>query len=308
MPEESSSHHEKPLNPSEQRDTTPKRWSIKHISRLVTKILPKRSTEQGMKTNKDRVDQEHQTTLIDEYINRFRFGQPELGMGETLQIPTTVGTVNYSKEDWSWTTDRDKDSYDLELFSDEFENFRPDKDTKGTAVPRTDKTEVIAGGKQFALGSGRVVLDIASGEAVALLQYSREFPETTFIGVDSGYEKFVRVDLNKPGVQLSKDDWSNLASIPDNSVDTILSIQGAFRHGVGHYGDPKEGELEILKAMTRVAKSGAILRYDIQTEIYDTPRSTSRGIVENNSRIAELLNQLGWKVTFTHNTAVAVKS
>lgn len=163
-------------------------------------------------------------------------------------------------------------------------------------ITRED-SKPIAGGVNFALAAGRTVLDLGSGEAIALLEYSQKFPKTTFIGIDSGYDKEIPIHLNKPGVQLTKDDWTAMNALPDHCIDTILSTQGAFMWGAGAHGVTTEA---VVNAVTRVAKKGAILRFD---------RSSSRTNweKEGDKKVLDLLQQEGWKIQFAPETVVAIK-
>lgn len=133
--------------------------------------------------------------------------------------------------------------------------------------------------------------------AVALLQFSRDFPETVFIGVDLGYDRTTIPDMGKPGVQLVRDNWASLLTIPDHSIDTFLSCTGAFTHGV-YKGNP-EASLQVIITLNRVAKPGAILRYN-------TDRGWSSYNEEDDDWTAGLLRKNGWEVYFSKESGTNV--
>lgn len=198
-------------------------------------------------------------------------------------------------------TNRGANKYKDMLFSDEFERGNVNL-SKGIfeVKHRLGSSNIIAGGIQNAFAPGKTVLELGSGEAFALLQFSIDFPRTTFIGVDSSYDKIVSIKTNKPGVQLTQDNWKTLSTIPDRSINTIISCKGAFTHGI-HESNP-EDSLKIINSLNRVVKEGAILRFD--TDI-DWP-----GDDNSNIYAANLLKQNGWQVYFANQggTTVAIKA
>ncbi|HSX08568.1 MAG TPA: hypothetical protein VLF93_00245 [Candidatus Saccharimonadales bacterium] len=239
-----------------------------------------------------------------EYASKERYGTQELGMHEATEVPTTQGKVTFFKESYGYQTDRDADDYTMALFSAEYTESEKVPGQPTVAVPRTEEVEAIAGGEKHFFEDGDTFVDLGSGEAVALIQtylrYRSKNPNAKFIGVDHGYQDAPPLDINEPGVQLVQDDWGKLDQFPPNSVDRFLSVQGAFIWG--RKSDDSElrpeahsTKTDIVKAITRVAKTGAILRFDCD----EAKR-------EGNEAIAEL-EKHGWKVNFEPNTAVAVK-
>jgi hypothetical protein len=221
-----------------------------------------------------------------------------IGKSETMPFINTHG---------GWQTDRSLNSYDNMLFHDEFVDTPPVTENWSVAnmlrpsARRTETTQVIAGGRDGAFAKGKNVLDIASGEALALLQYAELYPETSFIGIDIGYAVERRFKPNYPGVQLSKDSWNVLHTIPDHSIDTVLSSQGVMMWGVprenGPYGNDQLHVIEeFMRALNRVTKSGALFRYDGHEE----------------EKIVNLFNKYGWDVKIfadsTYATTVAIKN
>jgi hypothetical protein len=244
-----------------------------------------------------------------EYASIERYGTPELRMGETTEIPTSRGKIRFLKESDAWQTDRNEDDYDTALFSGEYKYSDPLPGVKSDAILRTDGTEVIAGGKKHFFEDGDTFLDLGSGEGVALIQnylrYRSKNLNAKFIGVDHGYQDTSPLDLDEPGVQLIHDDWGKLDQFPPNSIDRFSSVQGAFRWGektasrvrldLDFDENVHATETDIVQAITRVAKTGAILRFDCEED----KREGNEAIVE--------LEKNGWEVKFEPNTAVAVK-
>lgn len=245
------------------------------------------------------------------YSSRERYGTPMLKMGETAEVPTSRGTVTFLNESDSWRTDRDLDDYNISLFSGEYREGDPIPGAKRKAVLRTDGAEVLAGGRTHFFEDGEVFVDLGSGVGVALIQSYLENrfknPNAKFIGVDRGYQDTQALDLHEPGVQLIADDWATLDKFPPNSVDRFSSVQGAFTWNIGKKNDfmrlPDEDEAiltataaDVAQAITRVAKTGAILRFDCEEE----EREGNEAIIE--------LKRLGWDIKFEPNTAVAVKT
>lgn len=262
---------------------------------LTTKLTELSSLTATTERTLSAPDEKYQQA-VKEYITRERYGQPGLGSGDSVEIPTVNGPVKYEVKEFGWTTDRDQGMYDTLLFSDEYTSSHPDT-TKPLVFSRRENPTLVAGGKEQAFAAGKKVLDLGSGEALALHEYSQAFPDTTFLGVDYGYEKPITLDLTKPGVQLSKDDWTSLSTIPDNSMDTIISAQGAFVWGVGAANEDGSEE-KVLTAVTRVAKPGAILRYDVFSQDHHK---------KGNERVNNKLREIGWDITEVPLGVVAVK-
>lgn len=227
----------------------------------------------------------------------------ELMSGKSRLVPLEKDQWMKFTNESNWITDRPRGSYDCMLFADEFVDR--EKITQGWSVENHLRKAVkrpgakpLFGGQNFAFAPGKNVLDIASGEALAILEYALDFPETTFIGIDKGYERKEEISLSQPGVQLTQDDWTELSSIPDQSIDTILSCQGIFMWGI-----PSKGEIDanvpvnhtdiILKAMSRISKTGTILRFDHHES--------------DEKYLIDLLKQYGWQVEFFEQTAAAKK-
>lgn len=195
------------------------------------------------------------------------------GISQERWIP--VGSkelVHYVGTITGCVADRPIASYQEMLFPDVFSNIsiieRPGYFTTDYYLAerkRHQESKPLFSGYDEALEPGKVVLDIASGEAVALMQLALRFPKTTFIGVDRLYQTNTKVFPEKYGLQLTGDDWRFLNKIPDNSVDTILSCQGVgmwglpfpFRDGV-----TEEDGRRVIEALQRVSKVGTVIRFD----------------------------------------------
>jgi ubiquinone/menaquinone biosynthesis C-methylase UbiE len=237
---------------------------------------------------------EERRAEIQEYLDQPR---RQLKLGKEVTIPTAQGPIVYTSGNPYWHTNADEHAYNPGTFGDEYELLFSDVspfykryEAIRTSALREDQSEVVAGGIAEAFAPGKVALDIASGEAVALLQYSLKYPETTFIGVDEGYaEKRELGDPRAlaPGVHLTRGSWNNLSGVASGSVDTIVSHFGVFLHGNPQY---------YLDAITRVAKEGAIVRFN------KGEMTSARYRV-----IQAMLEERGWHVTVGHNTAVGIK-
>jgi hypothetical protein len=242
---------------------------------------------------------------IREYVAKERYGKKELGQGESVEIPTTQRKVTFVKESSAYQTDRGADTYKEGLFSGEYIAHHPDLDVKGKAIPRTDGAEVLAGGETRFFEEGETFLDLGPGEAVALLEYYLKYykknPKAKFIGVDRGYQDTEPLDIQMPGAQLIHGVWDRLEDIPDNSVDRILSVQGAFtwskNDGPNRLDIPDDTPSinDIVQTITRIARKGAILRFDCE------------GKKRENNEAISAVRKLGWDVDFEPETAVAVK-
>lgn len=100
--------------------------------------------------------------------------------------------------------------------------------------------------------------------------------------------------MDAPGVQLVKDDWSKLDTIPDKSVDTFLSLKAAFYWGFESLDE--EHVSQLIDTITKKSKLNATLRFDTA---YD-----DRGKFEIVNR---KLSENGWKVTTVEATTIAYK-
>lgn len=181
--------------------------------------------------------------------------------------------IRYAGYERGAGSDRAIGSYQAQLFPDDFEMPIPDKEetTGWTAeymlreMKRRERPERIFGGYDESFKPGKTVLDIASGQALSLLQLALKFPDTSFIGTDILYDKERQVFPGKRGLQLTRSDWKSLRIIPDTSVDTILSCQGIGMWGVpgGANGatNDEDGQ-SVISAITRVSKPGAVVRID----------------------------------------------
>jgi len=234
----------------------------------------------------------------------------ELMRGGYRDVPIgSSSTVRYHHEHGGHITDRPMSSYMESLFPDEYvkEDYKArDKrltETYGQnwswrrhmapAIRREDLSQVVNGGTESTFGSGKVVVNLGSGEAIGDIQLSQAYPDTTFIAVDTGYGTEKQPKLNKPGLQLVKDDWNTLAAIPDDSIDTILSLQGAFTWGFRS----NDEAVPLIKTITRVAKEGATLRFDLDIS-QATSDATEQGIFE-------ILKQHGWETQVVDRTVIA---
>lgn len=193
-----------------------------------------------------------------------------------ISVPRTIPigkdeVVPYSGEITGAVSDRPIGSYQSMLFPDVFVDASDGKSETYSAerflseARRREQAKPFFGGYETALQAGKVVLDIASGEAVALAQFSLQFPGTTFIGVDSLYQNEERVFLNKKGMQLVKDDWRFLRTIPDGSIDTILSCQGVSMWGLPGISSEdvsEEDGLLVVNTLQRISKPGTVIRFD----------------------------------------------
>ncbi len=150
---------------------------------------------------------------------------------------------NYEEYD-AWVPDSLSRDREMQLLT-------PGEEVREAVVESGDQ---IFGGLEDFFAEGRVVLDLGTGEGIGIREISRYFfPESVLVGVDVGYDRQVKPNLNKKGVQFSKEDWDVLATIPDNSVDSLMSVAGAFLHGKA---------APVVQAVTRVAKEGTVLRVD----------------------------------------------
>lgn len=224
---------------------------------------------------------------VGRYISRPWESLPYLEVGEAVSIPTgtlqrTTFVKGKSDRPREWLTNQTAEEYRYMLFADQYVTGAP-----------------VAGGEQQAFQAGNNVLDVGSGEAVALLQLADAYPATTFIGVDIGYQERRALELAKAGVQLTHDDWHTLETVPTNSVDTILSQRGVVPWGISPQR-PRSGE--VVDALTRVAKPGAVWRFDVSEDTTILPF------------ITQLLEERGWDVRLVKDrtgerlpTVVAIK-
>ncbi len=199
-----------------------------------------------------------------------------------ISIPHQRGNL-YTQKKREWVSDRNKTTYDKYLFG----------------APTTIKEDVP---KEYTrknlFGPGKVVVDLGSGQATALKEYSKEFPNTIFIGIDSCYRYSPQIDTTQSGVQLIKDNWSKLNSIPANSVDTILSVEGGFTWSC-IVSEPNQTctPETFIKTITRVAKKGCVLLVGPT----DSPDNTREGFIPQTSfeqeKTSTLFRQYGWEKT-----------
>lgn len=229
--------------------------------------------------------------------------------GQTIFIPTGPrGGVKYKEpyldEQKVYKTGRSANEYIDELFSDEFETGEIRLSKRIYEVKRKkDLSKVIAGGINNAFASGKTILDLGSGRASALLKFSLDYPETIFIGIDYRYkykkEEEPVVNIHKKGTQLIRDEIHSLIKIPDHSIDTFLSCYGAFTDGVSK--DFPEDSLKLITTLNRVAKPGAILRYNTERRYLSFDYADYEWTVN-------FLRKNGWEVYPTDGNAnVAIK-
>jgi hypothetical protein len=233
---------------------------------------------------------------VDRYISQAKsdnLHSPRIKSGERVRIPLNrFSEIMYRNENEKWWTNRDSTMYDIMVFSDEYQEIpRLSQDLPRLSSIRDDSSEIIAGGRDKAFSAGKTVLDLGSGEAIALLEYSKLYPRTVFIGIDQGYSHKSNLDLNRTGVQLTKEDWNILSSIPTGSIDTIISCQGGLEWGFKQHEDANH----ILGTLTRVMKLDGILRFDI-----DMSQEADKNKISQ-------IEQHGWKVVLAPGTAVAIK-
>lgn len=143
---------------------------------------------------------------IQEYLQRPRYTEPPLRKGESVDIPTVHGFVIFTKKDDIWKTNREAAEYDAFLFGEEFQLKPPPTGTEPLQSIQKDPASSYNGERDFAFHEGKTVLDLGSGEAVALHEYARMYPNTTFIGADTGYSQTHTLERGVPGVQLVQDD------------------------------------------------------------------------------------------------------
>lgn len=243
---------------------------------------------------------------VEKYLSLDRSTQPRKGLVRHIPIGGKDEMI-FVVEDDGWTTDRAAGQYEEMVFGDEFlkreaetvasalskGEWQPDEILVRPAV-RVDR-KPLYGGIREAFGAGKRVLELGSGEALALLQWSLEFRNTIFIGIDTGYTKRSRLSLGSPGVQLSRDDWLVLRDVPDNSIDTVLSCEGPFRHALpSSTDDGVETAHLLLSTVTRVAKEGAVLRFNYGSD--------------GDGFLHELFRDYPWDVQVVDDTAVAKKT
>lgn len=176
----------------------------------------------------------------------------------------------YKGEVTGGVSDRPISAYQTMLFPDVFQMLVDHSETSFNlgvflreAVP-LDKSTPIFGGFGEAFKSGNVVLDIASGEAVADVQLSQKFPQTTIIGIDILY-KNKKIFPHKTGLQLTYGDWKSLDGIPNASIDTIISCQGVTMWGLCSE-QPIKDKLKIIQTLNRISKHGTIMRFDMKND------------------------------------------
>lgn len=216
-------------------------------------------------------------------------------VNQKIWIPTGDNNGNYFiKKNENWITNRDKKYYDQQLFYDEF----IDDENKVIRPSRLkDDNRTIEGwSREDLLGPFRVVVDLGSGQAIALLQYSKEFPQTTFIGVDDNYQNTLPLNYHHPGVQLVKDNWSKLSLFKDNSVDTFISVQGGITWSCeGPKYDRTSTPDDFLASITRVAKENCFLLADsFYYSDLGIEKPSRLKITDNGEEIVAKFKQYGW--------------
>ncbi|HZE87844.1 MAG TPA: class I SAM-dependent methyltransferase [Methylomirabilota bacterium] len=189
-----------------------------------------------------------------------------LHIGESVRIPQasfnplkrmeyTMGILGYG------AANRTMQDYRTMIFGDQKYANPPVWDGTPTV---SQNTERLAGGEEDAFAPGKIVVDLGSGRAVALFEFARLYPQTTIIGIDNCYTESRKLNLEKPGLQLTKDDWKTLGSLPNKSVDTILSVIGVIPYGI----DTKQPDsAQVVDTITRIAKPGGIFRFTIDTHL-----------------------------------------
>jgi hypothetical protein len=234
----------------------------------------------------------------------------ELMSGESRDVPVgEKSTVRFERTYRSAGTDRPIAQYQEMVFPDEYvrddhATIMDKHDNKygenwnwryllEPGEKKVDQSGILRGGEAEAFAPGKVVIDLGSGEALADIQLSQIYPEACIVGVDAGYDQIEKPDIGKPGLQLVKDDWSTLTSIPDNSVDTILSVQGAFTWGFGS----NEEAIPLVQTITRVAKDGAVLRFDRGFSVAPNT-ATEDGVYD-------LLRKHGWDIEIVDFSVIA---
>ncbi|HYH75511.1 MAG TPA: hypothetical protein VD735_06150 [Candidatus Saccharimonadales bacterium] len=181
---------------------------------------------------------------VDRYIARSVAGK--MLPGEHVSIPTGLTErTEITSSEMLPADAADVEAYRATLFTDNMSDASP-------------STTDVFGGEASALHPFRQVLTVDSGRAVALLQYSKMYPRTSFIGVDSRYDQQRQPRMDRPGVQLTQGSADALAGIANASMNTILVPNEAS-------WIPDEVPLNTVVAeLTRVAKTGTVLRTHIQ--------------------------------------------
>lgn len=249
--------------------------------------------------------------VVDEYIEKIRPDELE-AYRNPVWIPTGKEQGNwYQSRGNGWVTNRTKEIYDVILFPDEFKFVepRPENLPIGVCTPtirNKDEQRTLEGwSREDFFGPGRVVLDLGSGEALGILGYSKEFPKTTFIGVDSGYRDSPEIDFNKKGVQLVNDDWDKLNSFPDNSVDTIMSVQGGLTWAIERkMENGKVKDVDFLSSITRVAKEGCVFLtdslYPADLNEDEVPKYQKK---DSGEEVLKMFKKYGWERVVLDKTA-----
>lgn len=248
---------------------------------------------------------------VDEYLKKEIIRSKNLEVGKTIWIPTdpynngNLFTQNYD----CWVTCRNQAVYDYDLFTDEYK-----LNCASTTIPQNtltftrtkDDNRTIEGwSREDLFGTNRVVVDLGSGQAIALLEYAKEFPQTTFIGVDSSYKNSHPVDLSHHGIQLIKDDWGKLELFEDDSVDTFLSVQGGLTWSCeGSKYERTATADNFISAITRVAKEGCFFLTDtLYWADLDPEEIPPKKNLKNIKEILAKFNQYGWERIVLDNSA-----
>lgn len=243
------------------------------------------------------------TSPVDKYLTTEIVRNKNLEVGRTIWIPTdNYNNGNFFTQNYDcWITCRNLDIYDHYLFFDEFKLDPPNdtilQNTLTFTRTKDDNRTIEGWSREDLLGANRVVVDLGSGQAIALLQYAKEFTQTTFIGVDSGYKNSHPVDLNHHGVQLVKDDWGKLDLFANDSVDTFLSVQGGLTWSCeGPKHERTATADNFISAITRVAKQGCFFLADaLYWADLDPEEIPPKKNLKNIKEIIGIFNQYGWE-------------
>jgi hypothetical protein len=160
----------------------------------------------------------------------------DLGQAATDRFWLTLNNpyIDWQPRSATWRADRDAWEYRLVLFPDS----------------RGVEPENYLGGMESFFAPGKVVVDLGSGWGRGAWGLARDYNQATIIGVDENYVFAKKPELSRPGLQLVKASWEQVP-VPDQSVDSMMSMSGAFTHG---------NITKVVEEVTRMAKPGAVLR------------------------------------------------
>lgn len=181
----------------------------------------------------------------------------------------------YQGKERGGTNDRDINGY-LDLI---FPECRPE-----------NPSPAIFGGLEEAFAQGKVVVELGSGRAIALMQLAEKFQQTTFIGVDRLYRDLRKIDYSKVGLQLTRGDWDDLSFLPNQSVDTVLSVQALLLYGLNQEHDSYNIKIDeqifqqVFSQLERIMKKGATIRCDF-----------TLGLDKN--KLLSLIDQSVWEIS-----------